>query len=91
MTGEGTTNPGGVDGQISGNNPPAPNAAVTVTIGGQTATTTYVGEAPQEIGGLLQINVQIPSNVTPNAAVPVVVNIGAVNSQNFVTIAVSAQ
>jgi uncharacterized protein (TIGR03437 family) len=91
VTGEGNTSPGGVDGSISGNSPPVPNAAVTVTIGGQTATTTYVGEAPQEIAGLLQINVQIPSNVVPAAAVPVVVNVGGVNSQNFVTIAVSAQ
>lgn len=91
VTGEGTTSPGGVDGQISGNNPPIPNAGVSITIGGQTASATYIGEAPQEISGLLQINAQIPSNVTPSTAVPVSVSIGGVNSQNFVTIAVSAQ
>jgi uncharacterized protein (TIGR03437 family) len=89
VTGEGTTSPGGVTGAITGNSPPVPNAAVNVTIGGQAATTTYVGEAPQEIAGLLQINVQIPSNIAPSTAVPVTVSIGGVNSQNFVTIAVS--
>lgn len=91
VTGEGTTTPGGVNGAISGNNPPVPNASVTVTIGGQTAITTYVGEAPQEIAGLLQINAQIPSNIAPSTTVPVIVKVGGVNSQNFVTIAVSAQ
>jgi len=33
--------------------------------------------------------VQIPSNIAPSLAVPVTVNIGGVNSQNFVTVAVS--
>ena len=89
VTGEGTTTPGSATGAITGNSPPVPNAAVNVTIGGQAATTTYVGEAPQEIAGLLQINVQIPSNIAPSLAVPVTVNIGGVNSQNFVTVAVS--
>jgi len=89
VTGEGVTSPGSANGAITGNSPPVPNAAVSVMIGGQAVTTTYVGEAPQEIAGLLQINVQIPSNIAPSLAVPVTVNIGGVNSQNFVTIAVS--
>jgi uncharacterized protein (TIGR03437 family) len=91
VTGEGDLHPAVSDGQISGASPSFPNAGVTVTIGGQPAATTYVGEAPFEIVGLLQINVQIPSNITPTAAAAVSVSIGGVNSQSKVTLAVSAQ
>ncbi len=91
LTGEGTISPQVVDGSISPANASVPNAGVAVTIGGQPASTTYIGEAPDEVVGLLQINAQIPSNITPGTAVPVVVSIGGVNTQRNVTIAVSAQ
>jgi uncharacterized protein (TIGR03437 family) len=91
VTGEGDINPAVADGQISGANPSGPNAGVSVTVGGQTAATAYIGEAPFEIAGLLQINVQIPANITPSAATPVVVDIGGASSQNNVTLTVSAQ
>jgi uncharacterized protein (TIGR03437 family) len=91
LTGEGMTSPLSADGQISSNTPPGPVAGVSVMIGGQPASTSYIGEAPDEIAGLLQINVQIPTNINPSTAVPVLVSIGGVASQNNVTLVVSAQ
>jgi uncharacterized protein (TIGR03437 family) len=81
-------------------NPPAdgaaapgpPNLATTVlqpsvTIGGiPVPTVSYSGLAPGEVG-LYQIDVQVPSSVTPGSAVPVVVTINGTTS-NTVTIAV---
>lgn len=91
VTGEGTISPQLADGAISPANAPVPNAGISITIGGQQASTAYIGEAPLEITGLLQINAQIPSNITPGTAVPVQVSIGGALSQDTVTIAVSAQ
>ena len=60
-----------------------------VTIGGQNATVQFAGNAPGEVAGVLQINVQVPSGVQPGAAVPVVVTFGGAASQSGVTIAVT--
>ena len=73
-TGEGQTTPGGVDGKPASAPLPQPNLPVSVTIGGQRAQfLPYVGGAPGEVAGLLQINVQIPSRIQTGNAVPVVV------------------
>jgi uncharacterized protein (TIGR03437 family) len=50
----------------------------------------YVGGAPGDVAGLLQVNVTVPAGVTPGSAVPVVIRVGNVTSQTGVTIAVSA-
>ena len=91
-TGEGRTNPGGVDGQLAPLNgsAPQPRLAVTAMIGGQPANVTYAGGAPGEVAGVMQVNVQIPSGVQPGNAVPVVLQVGTGGSQQGVTIAVSA-
>jgi uncharacterized protein (TIGR03437 family) len=91
-TGEGQTSPAGVDGAILPSRLPLPtiNAAVTVTIGGvpiSAANINYAGEAPGLISGVFQVNAKIPPGVGPGA-VPVVVQIGGVNSQANVTIQV---
>jgi uncharacterized protein (TIGR03437 family) len=70
-TGEGQTNPGGVDGAVSNSVFPAPLAPITVTIGGQNATIHYAGAAPGFVSGVLQMNVQVPAGVTGNAALVV--------------------
>ena len=49
----------------------------------------YAGGAPGEVAGVMQINVQIPSGITPGNAVPVVVQVGNATSQAGVTIAVA--
>jgi uncharacterized protein (TIGR03437 family) len=88
LTGEGQTMPSGVDGKVASASPyPTPLLPVTLTIGGQTATHSYAGAAPDEVAGVMQINAVIPAGVTGNA-VPVSVQIGTVSTQNGVTIAV---
>src|SRR6202035_2236751 len=69
-TGEGQTSPAGVDGKPAQVPLPHPLLPVTVTIAGQTVTPQYAGGAPGEVAGLMQVNVQIPSGMTPGAAVP---------------------
>jgi len=89
-TGEGQTSPAGVDGKPASDSPPTPNLPVNVTIGGVTVNDLqYVGGAPGEVAGLLQINVAIPASITPGNAVPVVIRVGSATSQAGVTIAVS--
>jgi uncharacterized protein (TIGR03437 family) len=80
-TGEGQTNPGGVDGQLSAQPPyPQPVQAVHVTVGGIPATFTYAGGAPTEVAGLMQVVVQIPAGVKPGGYVPVLLQVGTAST-----------
>ena len=91
-TGEGQTSPAGVDGKPATTPFPKPNLPVSVTIGGQTISgpqLQYAGGAPGEIAGVMQINVRIPSGITPGSAVPIVIQVGNATSQTGVTIAVA--
>jgi len=88
-TGEGLTTPPGVDGRITSVALlPQVNQNCSATIGGQTATLNYCGEAPYSTAGLVQVNAKIPDSVTPGSAVPVTITIGGVTSQAGVTLAV---
>ena len=87
-TGEGQTSPGGVDGQVTGQVPPRPLAAVGVTLGGVPAAVQFAGETPLEVAGILQVNVLVPSNL-PNGAAPLVLTVGGVNSQPGLTVYVA--
>jgi uncharacterized protein (TIGR03437 family) len=88
-TGEGQTSPAGIDGKPASDSPPAPELPVSVTIGGVTVSNLqYAGGAPEQVAGLLQINVQIPRGVRVGSTVPVSVQIGSASSQGGVTIAV---
>jgi uncharacterized protein (TIGR03437 family) len=60
---------------------------VSVTIGGIPAQVTYAGAAPYEVGGVLQINAQVPAG-TPAGNVPVQITIGSAASQPGITVAV---
>jgi uncharacterized protein (TIGR03437 family) len=88
-TGLGATNPAVRSGEAAPA-PPSPLAKVTtpvsVTIGGQPAAVQFAGLTPGLVG-LYQVNVQIPSGLTPNAAVSLVVSQDGVPS-NTVTLAV---
>jgi uncharacterized protein (TIGR03437 family) len=88
-TGEGVTTPPGLDGRITGLAVPVASAACSATVGGVAATVLYCGETPDAVNGLVQVNVRIPSSVTPGAGVPVSIAIGGVSSQAGVTIAVN--
>ena len=74
-TGEGQTNPGGVDGKLASSQPlPAPVLPVTVLVGGpqgvgKNAPVLYAGAAPTLVVGVLQINVVIPADA-PSGNVP---------------------
>jgi uncharacterized protein (TIGR03437 family) len=90
-TGGGVTVPASTDAALT----PAANtlafypAQVTVTIGGiASPSVAYAGGAPGAVAGLVQINAQVPPNVTPGSNVPVVVQIGSWQSQAGVTMVV---
>ena len=88
-TGEGQTNPAGVDGKPGDSPAPQPVAQpVTATVGGIPAQVQYAGGVSGLIAGLLQVNVQIPNGTTPGSAVPVVLTIGGKATQANVTLAV---
>ena len=86
-TGEGQTNPMGIDGSVTGSNPPQPVASVSATIGGETASVKYDGAAPGFVAGVFQINVKIPKDAA-SGDLPVLVTIGNAASQAGVTVAV---
>ena len=64
-TGEGLLTPQPATGSMSGPSLPlpVPNAAVSVTIGGEPAEVGYHGEAPTLVSGVLQVNVKIPTTI----------------------------
>ena len=87
-TGEGLTDPPGVDGRLAVGVLPAPLAAVSVDIGGLPATLKYAGAAPGMMPGVLQINAQMSPNVQAGNSVPVHITVGGVTSKDGVTLAV---
>jgi uncharacterized protein (TIGR03437 family) len=96
MTGEGQTAPAGVSGRITGVSAigpltPQPLLRVSVAIDGQPASVQFYGEAPYLVAGVMQLNVQIPSNAR-SGNLPVVVTFGAegnpIGSQSGVTVSV---
>jgi uncharacterized protein (TIGR03437 family) len=88
-TGEGQTDPPGIDGKIAVSPVlPKPLLPVTVQIGGETAEVLYKGAAPGNVAGLIQINAKIPANAPSGPSVPISVTIGGVPSQAGVTIAI---
>ena len=80
------------DGSVTGTDLPKPTAKVTATIGGFPATVFYAGAAPGLVAGVLQMNLQIPNNVTSGPAVLVrvttVIGASSFTDANPVTIAV---
>ena len=66
---------------------PAVPLPIQVLINRQPALYVYAGEAPGEVAGLMQLNVQIPSNA-PSGNLSITVSIGGNISQNGVTVSV---
>ena len=87
-TGEGITDPPGVDGRLAVEVLARPVAAVSVDIGGVAATVQYAGASDHAIAGVLQVDVRIPAGVAPGAAVPAHLKIGNQQSQDGVTLAI---
>jgi uncharacterized protein (TIGR03437 family) len=88
LTGEGVTDPPGVDGRLAIGILPKPVAPVEVEIGGLPAVIEYAGAAPYNMPGLMQINARLDPAVQPGDQVPVRVRIGDRWSQNNVTLVV---
>lgn len=86
-TGEGQTNPRGVDGRFANSVYPKPVLPVKVSIGGVDATAgiLYMGGAPTAVAGEFQLVVTVPTSV-PAGAVPVVVTVGSASSQAGLTV-----
>ncbi|HLH17388.1 MAG TPA: hypothetical protein VKX45_09225 [Bryobacteraceae bacterium] len=85
LTGAGQTNPASTDGALGAVPLPLPLFPVTATVGGHAVQPQYAGQAPGLIAGVVQVNLQIPSGLTPGA-VPVQVTVGGANSQSGTTI-----
>jgi uncharacterized protein (TIGR03437 family) len=86
-TGEGQTDPGGVDGKLALQALPKPMQSVRVSIGGQQAEILYAGAAPSMVAGVMQINVKVPEG-SATGSVPVRVTVGSVESPATVTMVV---
>jgi uncharacterized protein (TIGR03437 family) len=87
-TGEGQTDPPGIDGSIvSPLNLRHPLVSVTVSIGGQDAEVTYAGSAGNQVSGMFQVNVRVPSSITTSDSIPLTITIGG-STQAGVTMAV---
>jgi hypothetical protein len=70
LTGEGQTNPQGVNGQVSsGANLKRPTAFVSAKIGGVPAIVDYAGSAPGLVSGVMQLNLRVPSGLPSGPAV----------------------
>jgi uncharacterized protein (TIGR03437 family) len=80
-TGQGQTNPGGVDGQINGSavaSLPVPAGSFSLAIGGvkvPSADIFFAGDAPYSVDGFFQVNAKIPNSVGSGNQ-PVVLSIG---------------
>jgi uncharacterized protein (TIGR03437 family) len=87
-TGEGMLTPPGVDGRIeTGPTIPKPVLPIRVFFGGVSSfDVPYVGVAPGEVDGLLQINVRVPSDA-PTGNVELLLQIGTRTSPSKLTIA----
>ena len=87
-TGEGQTQPAGIDGLITGTTLAMPVLSVTVQINGETAKVIYAGAAPGEPSGVLQVDAIVPSDAAAGNLVPVTIQVGTVFSQPGVTLAI---
>jgi uncharacterized protein (TIGR03437 family) len=86
-TGEGQTNPNGVNGKPAAVPYPKPLAGVSLRIGGYPAEILYAGAAPG-YAGLMQINARVPSGYAGSGVLPVTLTVGGIPSQSGVTMAV---
>ncbi len=87
-TGEGQTEPAGVDGSIADSVLRKPRLKVSVEIDGQPAELKYAGAAPLAPAGLLQVNAVVPLSVPRGKPVSVVIKIGDAFSQDGVMLAI---
>ena len=90
-TGEGQTTPVGADGRVNLPVLPKPILPVSVMIGGYSAEVLYGGAAPGTISGVMQVNARVPDAVVSSGAVPVVLVVGGIASQDSAILAVRSE
>jgi uncharacterized protein (TIGR03437 family) len=92
VTGEGQTNPAGVDGEvIAVTNLKKPLLPVRVRVGGVEVPATdisYAGSAPTLVSGLMQVNFKIPLTAPTGTGTSLEVFVGTAQSQPGVTLSV---
>jgi uncharacterized protein (TIGR03437 family) len=86
-TGEGQTNPPGIDGKLTDSPAPVPALAAQLLIGNVAAEIEFIDSAPDEVAGLLQINARIPLNISDGQQ-PVSLTVGEASSPAGVFIVV---
>jgi len=86
-TGEGQTDPAGLDGKLAAGVFPRPVLPPSVRIGGLASEVSYFGAAPGLVAGVFQANVRISASA-PSGNLPVVVTVGSASSQADLTVAV---
>ncbi len=85
-TGEGQTNPAGVNGKIAADPFPQISLPLSITIDDKPATDVrYAGGVPGVVAGVFQINVVIPQGITEAGNKKVVVKIAGASSQGNLT------
>ncbi|MGH9661699.1 MAG: hypothetical protein ACRD96_24340, partial [Bryobacteraceae bacterium] len=77
---EGQTNPPGLNGKLAGSPLPAPVLPVKVFIAEVNADIQYVGAAPGQVAGLLQVNVRVPQGIASGQQ-PIILKVGEASSQ----------
>lgn len=82
-TGGGTVKGGAADGALA-SGAGSQTLAVTATIGGLRAAVTYAGPAPDEVNGVLQVDVTVPAGLT--GAQPLIITVGTAASQSGITV-----
>jgi uncharacterized protein (TIGR03118 family) len=84
-TGEGFTNPAGIDGAVQSGTSRSPNQNVSLTIGGQTAKVVSAGTPVGTLSGLMVVQAIVPTGLTPGPSA-VVLTVGTVSTTQTVTI-----
>ncbi len=86
-TGGGATNPADTTGSVAqGTAPLAAIGSTTATVGGKPAQVLYAGDAPGEVAGMVQFNLQLPKGAS--GTVPVVVTVDGSSSQSTAMVAI---
>jgi uncharacterized protein (TIGR03437 family) len=88
VTGEGQTEPVGQEGRVIATDLRKPVLPVSVTIGGVPVEVLYAGSTPGQVTGLMQVNVQLNSEVPRGSAVPIEIRVGPAPSPANVTVAI---
>lgn len=86
--GLGQTNPGGIDGAVTGSALSTATANVSASIAGVSSQVLYAGTAPGIVAGVFQVNVLVPASAAPGSAVPLVLSAAGASSQAGVTLSI---